>query len=515
MEINELEPDIVVCSGDLTTFGFKQEYAEAQDLPRAARRASAWSSSRGTTTPGTSGYVHFEELFGERRSVLHVDGDLRRRRRLVRARPRPRRDRPRPLRVDRGAVRRAGRLPHLRPAPPPAAGARDRPRAERRLRRRRRARGACSARASNLVLSGHKHVPYAWRLENLFVVNAGTVSSLRLQGQDEALLQRDRDRGKHVDVWRKYPFHGQERIIQFSIETLEFEKYTARIEGEVTQRGRTSALALDRRGALPDVVRDALGDAPATRSSARSCSAGARRSSWRTPDYGVPLRDYARARRWLEASSADVVVDLSDEPVLGPRERFRLASSGARARPPVRRRRLPLRPPALRAVRPAVARRDRHRQARREDRRRRARGPPARARARRRRRRDGPRRPGRAGGDRAAADRRRPPRALARRAARGVRLPRGRRALAGVPTIGCRRCGGGLAGESVRLQRRRGARSPLERSPTSSIFDGERRRDPAGCTRARGSSSPARTRRPNSWPATSTPTACWSPTSSS
>jgi len=27
MEINELQPDIVVCSGDLTTFGFQQEYA--------------------------------------------------------------------------------------------------------------------------------------------------------------------------------------------------------------------------------------------------------------------------------------------------------------------------------------------------------------------------------------------------------------------------------------------------------------------------------------------------------
>jgi hypothetical protein len=39
-----------------------------------------------------------------------------------------------------------------------------------------------------------------------------------------------------VSVWRKYPFHGQERIIQFSADTLEYEKYTARIETEVTQR---------------------------------------------------------------------------------------------------------------------------------------------------------------------------------------------------------------------------------------------------------------------------------------
>ncbi len=39
-----------------------------------------------------------------------------------------------------------------------------------------------------------------------------------------------------MDVWRRYPFHGQEKIIQFDMETLAYEKYTARIEGEVTTR---------------------------------------------------------------------------------------------------------------------------------------------------------------------------------------------------------------------------------------------------------------------------------------
>ena len=34
----------------------------------------------------------------------------------------------------------------------------------------------------NLVLSGDKHVPYAWRLEDIFVVNTGTTCSLRLRG---------------------------------------------------------------------------------------------------------------------------------------------------------------------------------------------------------------------------------------------------------------------------------------------------------------------------------------------
>jgi hypothetical protein len=36
--------------------------------------------------------------------------------------------------------------------------------------------------------------------------------------------------GSHVDIWRRHPFHGQERIIQFSTDTFEYEKYTGRIE---------------------------------------------------------------------------------------------------------------------------------------------------------------------------------------------------------------------------------------------------------------------------------------------
>ena len=88
----------------------------------------------------------------------------------------------------------------------------------------------------DLVLSGHKHVPYAWRLEDIFVVNAGTVSTLRLRGKTRPCYNLIEVSGPHIDVWRKYPFHGQERIIQFSTDTRAFEKYTARIEGEVTSR---------------------------------------------------------------------------------------------------------------------------------------------------------------------------------------------------------------------------------------------------------------------------------------
>jgi 3',5'-cyclic AMP phosphodiesterase CpdA len=88
----------------------------------------------------------------------------------------------------------------------------------------------------DLVLCGHKHVPYAWRLEDLFIVNAGTVSSLRLRGHTRPCYNVIEVQESHVDVWRRYPYHGQEKIIQFSTDTKEFQKYTDRIEREVRPR---------------------------------------------------------------------------------------------------------------------------------------------------------------------------------------------------------------------------------------------------------------------------------------
>ena len=76
----------------------------------------------------------------------------------------------------------------------------------------------------HLVLSGHKHVPYAWRLENLFVVNAGHGLDHAPARQDEALLQRDRGEPERVTVFRKYPFHEQDAILSFDPRTYEYEK---------------------------------------------------------------------------------------------------------------------------------------------------------------------------------------------------------------------------------------------------------------------------------------------------
>src|SRR2546423_7106052 len=233
-EINDLEPAIVICSGDLTTFGFKEEYALAKSYLDKLECDSV------VVIPGNHdsrnvGYVHFEELFGDRNSVLRKGGVT-----VVAV------DSTEPD-LDHGQIGR-GRYTwieeqfsdpadlrifvlHHHLLPVPGTGR------ERNIVYDAGDAIECLQRAGvDLVLSGHKHVPYAWRLEGLFVVNAGTVSSSRLRGNGRPCYNVVEVDGTHVDVWRKYPFHGQERIIQFSTDTRTFEKYTARIDDEVTTR---------------------------------------------------------------------------------------------------------------------------------------------------------------------------------------------------------------------------------------------------------------------------------------
>ena len=73
IEVNELEPDVVIISGDLTGDGLRGEFQ------LAAEYLERIECERLIVIPGNHdsrnvGYVHFEELFGDRRAVLHVDG---------------------------------------------------------------------------------------------------------------------------------------------------------------------------------------------------------------------------------------------------------------------------------------------------------------------------------------------------------------------------------------------------------------------------------------------------------
>ncbi len=235
-EINELRPDLVVCSGDLTTAGYKPEYVEARAyLDRI--ECDAMIVIPGNHDSRNVGYVHFEEMFGKRSPVLHVKGVT-----VVAV------DSTQPD-LDEGQIGRGryGWIEEQFAAHPesrlrvfvlhhhlisiPGTGR------ERNIVLDAGDAIECLQRAGvDLVLAGHKHVPYAWRLEDMFIVNTGTVSTTRLRGNGRPCYNVVEVTGAHVDIWRRYPYHGQEKIIQFSTETLAYEKYTARIEDEVSSQ---------------------------------------------------------------------------------------------------------------------------------------------------------------------------------------------------------------------------------------------------------------------------------------
>jgi 3',5'-cyclic AMP phosphodiesterase CpdA len=233
-EVNELSPEVVVVSGDLTNDGFRGEYE------LAAEYLAGIACDRMIVIPGNHdsrnvGYVHFEELFGERRSELHLDGVS-----IVAV------DSTEPD-LDHGVIGR-GRYGWIRERfeaneaylrvfvlhhhllPVPGTG-----------RERNVVHDAGDTletlqRADvHLVLSGHKHVPYAWRLEDLFVVNAGTVSTTRLRGKTKPCYNLIEAEPERVRVLRKYPGHEQDMILSFDPRTYEYEK-DASLLGE-TARG--------------------------------------------------------------------------------------------------------------------------------------------------------------------------------------------------------------------------------------------------------------------------------------
>ncbi|MBA7589084.1 3',5'-cyclic adenosine monophosphate phosphodiesterase CpdA [subsurface metagenome] len=65
----------------------------------------------------------------------------------------------------------------------------------------------------DMVLCGHKHVPYLWRIEDMLVVTAGAVSCLRLRGKIEPSYNIIYVREKEIDIYRRSPFDRIEKIL--------------------------------------------------------------------------------------------------------------------------------------------------------------------------------------------------------------------------------------------------------------------------------------------------------------
>ncbi len=212
-EINDLAPDALVVTGDLTDMGFRQEFKVAKRL------ISRMEVDRVMVLPGNHdarnvGDMHFEEYFGARSTELRFDSvrilgvdssepDLdagrvgRERYRWIEERF-----------SEPDEVKVVALHHHLLPVPGTGRERNIVYDAGDMLR-------VLASSGCDLVLCGHKHVPNVWRLEAMVVVNAGTACSYRLRGKTRAsynIIELTPDR---IKVILKHPFDEPEVVADF------------------------------------------------------------------------------------------------------------------------------------------------------------------------------------------------------------------------------------------------------------------------------------------------------------
>jgi len=212
-EINELSPDIVIITGDLTANGFRREYDTVKNYI-APIKCKNVITQLGNHDSRNVGYLHFEELFGERYK-LFMDEEVT----IIAA------DSSEPD-LDNGQIGREhyqwikdefGKknkknfkifAMHHHLVSVPNTG-----------RERNIVNDAGDVLETivdagvDMVLCGHKHVPYLWRIEDLLVVTAGTVSCLRLRGVIEPSYNIINIRRNEIDIYRRSPFDKVEKIL--------------------------------------------------------------------------------------------------------------------------------------------------------------------------------------------------------------------------------------------------------------------------------------------------------------
>ncbi len=184
-QINELNPDMILLTGDITNNGYYSQFHRALEYLNMLE--SPLFAIPGNHDSRNVGYETFEELIGERSWVLTKDDDL-----AVIGLDSSGPD------VDNGHIGRPQQLwmenqldkclansifsivaLHHHVIPVPKTG---------------RERNVLSDAGDilqslidhnvDMVLCGHKHVPHLWKMENTIFVNAGSVSSVKLRGKD-------------------------------------------------------------------------------------------------------------------------------------------------------------------------------------------------------------------------------------------------------------------------------------------------------------------------------------------
>ena len=226
--INEMRPDLVAVVGDLTAAGYRWEFDEAARLLQQLE--PPWIVIPGNHDSRNVGYVHFRDLFGERFHTYRRGFDPERAERLlatgftVAAVDSSQPD------VNDGHVGRE-RYPWIRTqfaepddikvfvihhplVPIPGTG---------RERNIITDSGDLLAELTELdidiVLSGHKHVPFFWGLNGILVCNSGTAATKRVRGLTPPSWNEIQVDMSTIKVYLHYPDGRRELSVVFSRKT--------------------------------------------------------------------------------------------------------------------------------------------------------------------------------------------------------------------------------------------------------------------------------------------------------
>ena len=218
LELDELDPDAVLCTGDITNEGLAGEYKAAAAYFGQIRHP--FHVIPGNHDSRNVGYLHFEELFGERRWARDIQ-EIR----LVGVdSSEPDLNEGRIGREHYDWIRESFACDaelkvfalHHHLISVPGTG-----------RERSTVQDAGDllelllSAGVDLVLTGHKHVPHVWRLEHMYISNAGTCTSLKLRGHTKPSYAVIEYEHGQVRIHRKFPFGPSALIAHWNPRTGE------------------------------------------------------------------------------------------------------------------------------------------------------------------------------------------------------------------------------------------------------------------------------------------------------
>jgi Icc protein len=230
-ETNELGPDLVVVAGDLTMEGYRSEF-EACERFLAELKCGHVVVAMGNHDARNVGYRHFEDFFGARDSVKTVPCSEGRAKVVAIDSTKPDLDEGELGREHYGWLDAELRgwtegprivVIHHHILAVPGTG-----RDVNNLRDAGDVMAILRELAVDLVLSGHRHVPYVWSISGVRVVHSGTVSTLRVRGTmppSYNVIEIDAD---EVRIAMRQPgqgVHGEEPLARFArvpVTTSEF-----------------------------------------------------------------------------------------------------------------------------------------------------------------------------------------------------------------------------------------------------------------------------------------------------